>query len=48
MIMGSSGSGKTTLGKIVAEKLGFTFVDIDGAQSLEDNANTIIYAYKEA
>ncbi len=29
MIMGSSGSGKTTLGKIVAEKLGFTFVDID-------------------
>ncbi|MDO5564976.1 MAG: shikimate kinase [Eubacteriales bacterium] len=29
MIMGSSGAGKTTLGKIVAEKLGFTFIDID-------------------
>ena len=29
MILGSSGAGKTTLGKIVAEKLGFVFVDID-------------------
>lgn len=29
MIMGSSGAGKTTLGKMVAEELGFTFVDID-------------------
>lgn len=29
MIMGSSGAGKTTLGKMVAEKLGYTFVDID-------------------
>ena len=27
--MGPSGAGKTTLGKIVAEKLGFIFVDID-------------------
>ena len=29
IITGSAGSGKTTLGKIVAEKLGFCFVDID-------------------
>lgn len=29
MIMGPSGSGKTTLGKMVAERLGYTFVDID-------------------
>ena len=29
MIMGSSGAGKTTLGKMAAERLGFTFVDID-------------------
>ncbi|MBE5951735.1 MAG: shikimate kinase [Lachnospiraceae bacterium] len=29
MIMGSSGAGKTTLGKLVAEELGYTFVDID-------------------
>lgn len=29
LIVGSSGAGKTTLGKIIAEKLRFTFVDID-------------------
>lgn len=29
MIMGPSGSGKTTLGKMVAERLGYAFVDID-------------------
>ncbi len=29
MITGPSGSGKTTLGKMVAEHLGFAFVDID-------------------
>lgn len=29
MITGSSGAGKTTLGKLVAKKLGYTFVDID-------------------
>ena len=29
MITGPSGSGKTTLGKMAAEQLGFTFVDID-------------------
>lgn len=29
MIMGSSGAGKTTLGKLTADALGFTFVDID-------------------
>lgn len=29
MIMGPSGSGKTTLGKMAAQKLGYTFVDID-------------------
>ncbi len=29
MIMGSSGSGKTTLGNLVANELGYTFVDID-------------------
>ena len=29
MILGSSGARKTTLGKLVADELGFTFVDID-------------------
>lgn len=29
MIMGSSGAGKTTLGNLVANELGYTFVDID-------------------
>ena len=29
MIMGSSGAGKTTLGGLVAEELGYKFVDID-------------------
>ena len=29
MIMGSSGAGKTTLGELVANKLGYVFVDID-------------------
>lgn len=29
MITGSSGAGKTTLGKLVANELGYTFVDID-------------------
>lgn len=29
MITGSSGAGKTTLGKLAADKLGYTFVDID-------------------
>lgn len=29
MIIGSSGSGKTTLGKIVAQKLGYLYFDVD-------------------
>ncbi|MDY4669377.1 MAG: shikimate kinase [Oliverpabstia sp.] len=29
MIMGSSGAGKTTLGKMIAEKLGYTYIDVD-------------------
>lgn len=29
MIIGPSGSGKTTLGKIVAEKLGYPYFDVD-------------------
>lgn len=29
MIMGSSGAGKTTLGELVANALGYTFVDVD-------------------
>ena len=29
MIMGPSGAGKTTLGRALAEKLGYTFIDID-------------------
>uniref|UniRef100_UPI003260E19C shikimate kinase n=1 Tax=Clostridium sp. NkU-1 TaxID=1095009 RepID=UPI003260E19C len=29
IIFGSAGSGKTTLGKMVADKLGFPYFDID-------------------
>ena len=29
MITGSSGAGKTTLGTLVANALGYTFIDID-------------------
>ena len=29
MIIGPSGSGKTTLGKVVAEKLGYPYFDVD-------------------
>ena len=29
MIIGTSGSGKTTLGKIVAQKLGYPYFDVD-------------------
>lgn len=29
MIMGYSGAGKTTLGKMIAEKLGYTYIDVD-------------------
>ena len=29
MIIGPSGSGKTTLGKIVAQKLGYPYFDVD-------------------
>lgn len=29
MIAGPSGSGKSSLGKIVAEKLGFPYFDVD-------------------
>lgn len=29
IILGSAGAGKTTLGKLTAEKLGITFLDID-------------------
>ena len=29
MIIGPSGSGKTTLGKIVAQKLGYLYFDVD-------------------
>ena len=29
IIFGSAGSGKTTLGKMVANKLGFPYFDID-------------------
>ena len=28
MIMGSSGAGKTTLGKMIAEKLGYTYINL--------------------
>ena len=29
MIIGPSGSGKTTLGRVVAEKLGYPYFDVD-------------------
>lgn len=29
MIIGSSGSGKTSLGKMVADKLGYPYFDVD-------------------
>ena len=29
MIIGPSGSGKTTLGKVVAEKMGYPYFDVD-------------------
>ena len=29
MIIGPSGSGKTTIGKIVAQKLGYPYFDVD-------------------
>ena len=39
MIMGSSGAGKTTLGKVLANELGYTFVDIDEYIWRKDNRN---------
>lgn len=49
MIMGPSGSGKTTLGKLVAEKLGYTFVDIDDYIWRKDTdiPFTVMYSRKE-
>ena len=39
MIMGSFGTGKTTLEKVLANELGYTFVDIDEYIWRKDNRN---------
>ncbi len=38
MIIGPSGSGKTTLGKVVAEKLGYPYFDVDDYIWKQDTA----------
>ena len=49
MIMGAAGAGKTTLGKLVAEKLGFKFIDIDEYIWRNDTENpfTLMYSKEE-
>ncbi len=41
MIIGPSGSGKTTLGKVVAEKLGYPYFDVDYYIWKQDTANPL-------
>ena len=48
MIMGSSGSGKTTLGNLVANELGYSFVDIDEYIWRKDTAIPFSAMYPKA
>ena len=41
MIIGPSGSGKTTLGRVVAEKLGYPYFDVDDYIWKQDTDRTI-------
>lgn len=49
MIIGPSGSGKTTLGKIVAQKLGYPYFDVDDYiwKKNTDNPYTQMYTREE-
>ena len=49
MIIGPSGSGKTTLGKIVAQKLGYPYFDVDDYiwKQNTDNPYTQMYTREE-
>lgn len=49
IIFGSAGSGKTTLGKLVAEKLGFPYFDIDDYIWIKDvdKPFTVMYTRNE-
>lgn len=48
MITGPSGSGKTSLGKIVAEKLGFPFFDVDDYIWKKDTTEPYTQMYSKA
>lgn len=45
MIIGPSGSGKTTLGKVVAEKLGYPYFDVDNYIWRQDTAKPYTKMY---
>lgn len=45
IIFGSAGSGKTTLGKMVAEKLGFPYFDIDDYIWIKDKDKPFTFMY---
>ncbi len=49
MIIGPSGSGKTTLGKVVAQKLGYPYFDVDDYiwKQNTDNPYTQMYTKEE-
>lgn len=48
IISGPSGAGKTTLGKLTAEKLGFTFLDIDEYVWRKDTEKPYTVMYSKA
>ena len=48
MIMGSSGAGKTTLGKLVAQELGYAFLDIDEYIWKKDTATPFSAMYSRS
>lgn len=45
MLIGPSGSGKTTLGKVVAEKLGYPYLDVDDYIWRRDTAEPYTQMY---